>query len=119
MNQTNRPFQDHHLLALLLVGFSFFMSALVSRTVFERLPHLEDEMAYLFQARTLARGQAVIESPEPRRAFWQPFVPDRAGKRFGKYSLGWPLLLAPGAAIEQPWVVNALLSGLTVALVYR
>lgn len=104
---------------LALCLFAFGMSGLVSRTVFERLPHLEDELTYQFQARVLARGQMVIDSPDPARPFWQPFVQDRAGLRFGKYSLGWPGLLAFGVLVGQPWVVNAFLSALTVALVYR
>lgn len=109
------------IIVLILVLFSMFMSALVSRTVFERLPHLEDEVAYLFQAKTYARGQLVIDIPEPRRAFWQPFVVDYApsGNRFSKYSPGWPALLTLGVLMGQAWVINAFLSGLTVALVYR
>ncbi len=111
----------HHWLALGLALFSMVMSAFVSRSVFERLPHLEDEVAYLFQAKTYAGGHLVIDSPDPRRAFWQPFVVDYGltGKRFSKYSPGWPLVLALGVAGGQPWLVNALLSALTVALVYR
>ena len=116
-----RPLAWHHALALLLAFFAAAMSALVSRAVFERLPHLEDEVAYLYQAKTLAGGQLVIPIPEPRRAYWQPFVVDYgpSGMRFGKYSPGWPLLLAPGVLAGQPWLVNALCAALTVALVYR
>jgi hypothetical protein len=102
-----------------LVFFSILMSALVSRTVFERLPHLEDEVAYLFQARIFAHGDVVIESPQPRRAYWQPFVVDYDDRRFGKYTPGWPALLALGVMMGQPWVMNAFFAGLTVALVYR
>lgn len=109
----------HQTLVLGLVALSFFMTALVSGAVFERLPHLEDELAYLFQAKTYARGDLVIETPQPRRAFWQPFVVDLDGLRFGKYSPGWPMLLAPGVALGQPWVINAFFAALTVALVYR
>lgn len=105
--------------ALLLALFSFAMSAYLSRTVFERLPHLEDEIAYLFQARTLARGQAAIESPEPERAFWQPFVVDHEGRRFSKYTPGWPALLAVGEAIGQHWIINASLAALTTVLIFR
>lgn len=111
----------HHLAALVLVLFTFFMSALVSERVFERLPHLEDEVAYLYQARIFAGGQIVVESPEPRSAFWQPFVVDSraSGMRFGKYTPGWPAILAIGLFIGQAWLINALLSALSVALVYR
>ncbi len=120
MNTSTRSrFGYHHLLALLLVMFSFFMTALVSDRVFEHVPHLEDEVAYLFEAKLLSRGQSVIPSPQPARPFWEPFVVDLGGKRFGKYPLGWPGTLAIGVAAGQPWLVNALLGALTVALVYR
>ncbi len=111
----------HHVLALALVLFSVWMSALVSQRVFERLPHLEDEVAYLYQAKTYAGGHLVIDSPQPRRAYWQPFVVDYGptGQRFSKYTPGWPALLMLGIWMGQPWVINAFLAGLTVALVYR
>jgi hypothetical protein len=118
------PLRFHTLAALALVFFAVFMSALVSRTVFERLPHLEDEAAYLFQAKVFAHGDIVMESPTPRRAFWMPFVLDHVGPdgdsvRFGKYTPGYPLLLALGILLGQTWVINAFCAGLTVALVFR
>jgi 4-amino-4-deoxy-L-arabinose transferase-like glycosyltransferase len=107
------------LFVIACVLFSFGMSAHLSAVVFERLPHLEDELAYLYQARILARGQLVVETPEPRLAFWQPFVIDRGGNRFGKYPLGFPALLALGEIAGAGWMVNALLGALSVALIYR
>lgn len=115
----NISLKYHHWLALALILFTFLMSALVSRAVFENLPHLEDEVAYLFQARTLARGQLVVDSPEPGRPFWQPFVLDSNGNRFGKYPLGWPGMLAAGVLMGKIWIVNAWLAAMTVALAYR
>ncbi len=94
-------------------------SLIVSRTVFERLPHLEDEFAYRYQAELFARGDVSIDVPLPVRAYWQPFVLDANGQRFGKYPPGWPLLLAVGTHCGAPWIVNAWLAMLTVALVYR
>jgi hypothetical protein len=44
-------------IVIALALFAFALSALLSRTVFERLPHLEDEMAYLWGARAIAGGQ--------------------------------------------------------------
>lgn len=115
------PFSFHALAVLLLVLFAFGMSALVSDRVFERLPHLEDEVAYVFQARTYARGQWVVESPpqEIGRALWQPFVINKEGVRYGKYSPGWPMVLTFGEWLGQLWIVNALGAAFTVALVYR
>ncbi|MDZ4765701.1 MAG: glycosyltransferase family 39 protein [Chloroflexota bacterium] len=112
-------FSPHACAAALLCLFAFAMSAILSRTVFERLPHLEDEVAYLFQARTYAGGHLVIDTPEPEDAYWQPFVVDYNGRRFGKYTPGFPALLALGVLVGQTWIVNALFGAAGVALVYR
>lgn len=117
----NRNFRLHQITAIFLAFFAFVMSALISRTVFERLPHLEDEVAYLFQARVFARGDLTIDIPDPRRAYWQPFVVDHteSGQRFGKYTPGWPAILSVGVHLGQEWVINAFFAALTVALTYR
>jgi hypothetical protein len=115
----NTQNQSHRIVVILLAFFAFAMSAVLSRTVFERLPHLEDEVAYLYQARIFARGDVVIDSPEPRRAFWQPFIVDRDGTRFSKYTPGWSAQLALGVVMGEYWVINACFSLLTVALTYR
>lgn len=107
------------IVALFLTYLAMCGAAWVSRQPFERLPHLEDEFAYLYQARIFEQGDVVIDSPDPRRAYWQPFLIDYEGKRFGKYPPGWPLLLAFGTGTQIPWVVNVYFAGLTIAIVYR
>lgn len=104
---------------IVLLGLTFALTAWVSRTVFERLPHLEDELAYVHQAELFARGDVVQPSPAPRPAFWKPFVVDFQGRRFSKYSPGWSFWLAFGVMAGQRWVVNGWFAVLTVALVYR
>lgn len=108
-----------HSIVIILMLFTFGMSAFLSRSVFEHLPHLEDEVAYLFQAKVFATGAVTAPTPEPRRAYWQPFVVDYQGKRFSKYTPGWSSVLALGVIAGQPWLINALLAAMTVALVYR
>jgi 4-amino-4-deoxy-L-arabinose transferase-like glycosyltransferase len=102
-----------------MAALSFALAVLFSRTVFERLPHLEDELAYLYQARVFASGHLTVDTPSPSLAYWQPFVVDYDGQRFGKYSPGWPATLAVGEALGAAWLINAWLAALTVALVYR
>lgn len=98
---------------------TFLITAAIAFFAFERLPHLEDEVAYLFQARTLALGRLTVPSPEPEESFWTPFVLDHEGRRFGKYPPGWPALLALGVLAGAPWLVNPLLAALSVYLLYR
>ena len=128
MNDQSSPkrrLKYHPFVVICLAFFAFFMTAQVSRTEFYRLPHLEDEVTYVFQARIFARGHLVIDTPEPRKAYWQPFVVDyrendqEPSKRFGKYSPGWPLLLSLGVNLGQMWVINAFCGMLAVALAYR
>lgn len=104
---------------VLLILFSVLASALVSRWTMERLPHLEDEFAYLFQARIFQKGAVYIDTPQPANPYWQPFLINLDGKRFSKYPPAWSLLLALGTGLKLPWVVNTWLAGLNVALVYR
>jgi len=98
---------------------AFLVGNLVASGVFERVPHLEDEVAYLFQAKVFALGRMYVPSPRYPPSFFAPFVLDHAGKRFGKYPPGYSLLLALGVLSGHPWLVNALSSALTLIVVYR
>ena len=105
--------------ALVLVMIAFMLSVWISRTVFERLPHLEDEVAYIYQARVFARGDVTAAAPDPYVPFWQPFVVQHDDRLFSKYTPGWSLVLALGVIGGMPWLVNASFAALTVALTYR
>ncbi|MFQ5615953.1 MAG: hypothetical protein ACE5GO_05780, partial [Anaerolineales bacterium] len=106
-------------IALFLSLLAVAAAYLVADRVFERMPHLEDEFAYVWQARVIATGQLTIETPPHPKKFLVPFVVDHEGRRFGKYPLGWPALLGIGVwAGLRDWV-NPLLAGLGVWLTYR
>lgn len=115
----SRPGRGAGRWVLLLCAAAFLITALIAHLAFERLPHLEDEVAYLFQARTLALGRLTVPSPETPEAFWTPFVLDHEGRRFGKYPPGWPAVLSLGVLAGVPWLVNPLLAALSVYLLYR
>jgi 4-amino-4-deoxy-L-arabinose transferase-like glycosyltransferase len=103
------------LITLCLLAFAAI--ALISAQIFEYVPHSEDEVAYLFQAKVFAENRLAAPTPAYRQAFWTPFVVDYQGQRFGKYSPGWPLLLSLGVRLKAPWLVNALLATFTLALI--
>ena len=106
-------------LAIVLACFSALASAFVSDRVFERIPHIEDEFANLWQAEVMADGQIALPSPTYPRSFLVPFVVDYQGSRFGKYAPGWPATLSLGARLSVPWLVNPILGGFAVWLIYR
>lgn len=106
-------------IALLLALLTIAAAALVGFFVYDNLAHLEDEMAYVWQADLIARGDLTLATPPCPRCFLVPFVIDYQGQRFGKYPLGWPVLLALGTRLGVRWLVNPLLAGLGVWLIYR
>jgi 4-amino-4-deoxy-L-arabinose transferase-like glycosyltransferase len=96
---------------------AFITIVILSDRVFEHVPHSEDEVAYLFQAKVFAQNRLAALTPGYRQAFWTPFVLDYEGQRFGKYPPGWPFLLSLGVRLNAPWLVNALLGAATLALI--
>lgn len=101
--------------SLLAILFSY----LVADRIFERMAHLEDEMAYVWQAQAIARGVLTVPSPLEPKSFLWPFVVDYNDQRFGKYPIAWPALLSLGERVGQRSLVNPLLAGLAIWLIYR
>jgi hypothetical protein len=91
--------------------------AIISAQIFEHVPHSEDEVAYIFQAKVFAQNRLTVPTPAFDDVFWSPFVVDYQGQRFGKYHPGWPLLLSLGVRLKASWLVNAVLGPATLALI--
>ncbi|MDD2694638.1 MAG: hypothetical protein PHD58_01795 [Anaerolineales bacterium] len=107
-----------NLAALALCLVAVLAAALVSELVFERMVHIEDEMAYVWQAQAIARGQLTLPSPPHPKSFLVPFVVDYNGLRFGKYPLGWPALLGIGVFLGLRAWINPLLAGVGMWFTY-
>lgn len=105
-------------IALFMSLLAILAGFLVSDLVFERMAHIEDEMAYLWQAQVIARNQLTLPSPEQPKSFLIPFVIDYNGQRFGKYPLGWPVMLSFGVRLGIHYLVNPLLAGLGLWFTY-
>lgn len=108
----------HGTLALVLSVIALVGALQVSERVFERVPHVEDEVAFVFQANVFASGQVLADEPEHADFFRAPFVIVHEGKWFGKYTPGYPLVLSLGSLVNRTWLVNPLLAALCVWLVY-
>ena len=55
---------------------AFIVISILNHQIFERVPHSEDEVAYVFQAKVFAQNQLSVPTPANARAFWTPFVVD-------------------------------------------
>ena len=99
-------------------SLALLATLLIANTVLERLPHVQDSITYLFQAQTLAQGGLTAAAPALPEFFEQEFLLVRDGHWYGKYSPGFPALLALGVLLKQPWLVNPILATLTIPLLY-
>ena len=106
-------------LALALSALATLITGWIALNIFEDIPHLEDEFAYVWQAQVIARGQLTTPSPDNPKSFLVPFVVDHNGQRFGKYPLGWPVVLSLGERLGLRAWVNPFLAGLGIWLTYR
>ena len=85
---------------------------------FQRVPTTQDNVVYLFMARTFGEGRLWAPVPHPLIFFSQFAMLHLDGHWFGKYPPGWPLLLAAGAVINASWIVSPLISALGLGLMY-
>lgn len=87
---------------------------------FEHMPHVEDEFAYLFQARTFAEGALTLPAPpeaaQPGLEYY--LIEVREGRWYSSTLPGWPAVLALGVLAGVPWLLNPLLAGVSVLLAY-
>lgn len=101
--------------------FAFFAACALAWLSFERLPHVEDEVAFLFQARTFAGGALSVPAlPEATYAGLEHYLLDvQDGRWFATTPPGWPALLSIGVILNVPWLINPLLAFVSILLAHN
>ena len=94
------------------------IATVLSIFAYERHPHIPDEVAYLYHARYFANGVLTMPAPPISEAFDFYLMHFHKGQWFPSPPPGWPVMLALGALLNIPWLVNPVLAGLNVLLVY-
>ena len=106
-------------IALMLSVAGVLAGRWMTVNVFQGLPHVEDEMAYTWQAEVYAHGVLTAPSPPDVEEMYVPFVVNHDGQRAAKYPPGWPVVLSFGVRLGERGWVNPLLGGLAIWLIYR
>lgn len=101
--------------AWIAVGFAI-IAAIAGRFVLGNMPHVSDEVAYQFQARSLALGGLSMPAPPVPEAFNFLHLLIDHGKWYGIMNPGWPAFLAVGEILRVPWVVNPILGALVIVV---
>ncbi len=101
-----------------LAGWVLVVSGSMAWFVFEGVPHIDDSVAYLFQAKTFALGRLSVAPPADTASFAVPHLVVTDHAWFSKYFPGWPALLSLGVLGRAAWLVNPVLAAATIALAH-
>lgn len=93
-------------------------AAALSVGVYERQPHVQDEVAYLHQARMFAAGRVSMPAPPVPQAFEYFLLDVDRDHAAAAVPPGFAALLAPVVRSNLAWLVNPLFGGLNVWLLY-
>lgn len=95
-------------------------SLAVHEIVLEGIPHVSDEIVYLFQAKILVRENLVAPSPPLPDSFryLNIIIDEERSVWFGIYPPGWPLALAVFLTAGIPLHANIAINGLALLLVF-
>ncbi len=93
-------------------------SSLLNVTSYQRMPHLADEVTYLYQGRYFAQGRLSMPAPPVAEAFDLDLMTFETDRWYAPTAPGWPLLLSLGVWVGVPWLVNPLLGGINVILAF-
>lgn len=99
-----------------LSAFVFAFTTFHSVVVFDRIPHIQDEVAFLFQARCYAMGRLELEPPPVPEAFGYYLLRSTPDRWYGAMNPGWPFLLTLGEWTGTTHLLNPLISALTILL---
>jgi|GEM_PF-1293885 len=91
----------------------------VSWIIFGAIPHVGDEVCQIFVAKTFLHGQLWAQPPplELKPFFFETFLED-TNKWYPEYLPGFSLLMVPMVFLHATWLLNPLLSALTIPIAY-
>lgn len=112
--EDREPTRMDRALPFLLAGIVFAVAAVMSLGVWGRIPHIQDEVAFLFQARCYAQGRLDLPPPPEPEAFEYYLLRVQDGKWYGAMNPGWPLVLAGAMKLGFAPLLNPLLGALGV-----
>jgi len=105
----------------LLALAAVIATAYINTEYASRLPHVPDEVSYIFQARVLASGNFSAPAPpvpDSFEFFYPPLIALSDGKWASIYPFGHPIVLAIGVKLGILWLMPPLVGGATLLLLF-
>ncbi len=101
-----------------LAAWAFAAAAFLGWAAYQHHPHVPDEVAYLLHANYLADGRLFLPPPPVPAGFDVDLMFLHDGRWYSPVPIGWPAVLAVGAWLGVPWLVNPALGAASVLLAY-
>ena len=104
-----------------VAGGAFGVTLFLIYSYASQMPHVQDSVSYIFQAKVLASGGLAAAAPPAIEAFNfedPPFVVLNDGKWASVYPFGHPLALAIGLRLGAMWLVPPLLGAASVLIIF-
>jgi hypothetical protein len=94
------------------------VAATLNYFAYERHPHIPDEVTDYTRAKYFAEGILTSQPPQVPEAF-EIYLMQVDGDRYYPVApIGWPAVLSLGILLGAPWLVNPVLAGLNLILIY-
>lgn len=97
--------------------FVFILTNVLSYFLFNHIPHIHDEIDYLFQAKIFKINRLYVPSPPAKDFFDFPHMINN-GRWYSQYTPGYPFLLLLGLLLGAPWILNPLLAAFAIVIFY-
>jgi hypothetical protein len=108
-------------LAILLAAAAFGMLFHISRDVNQAMPHVPDEVSYVFQAKIFASFRLTTPVPDVKSAFnffYPSLLTESGGHWASIYPFGHPIMLALGELVGAVWLVPPIIGALCILLIF-
>jgi|GEM_PF-1234437 len=102
-----------------MVSIAFAIIATAAITVLDKIPHVTDSVAYLFQAKALAKGMFAIPAGNMPEFYMPHFYYQSDGRMISLFQPGWPLILSLGVLLKAEFLVNPMLGAITLWPAYK
>ncbi len=108
-------------LIYLIAVAAFGVLVYIARNVNQGVPHVPDEVSYVFQAKIFSSFHLTAPIPPVRDAFeffYPSLLVDSGGQWASIYPFGHPMMLAIGQLVGAIWLIPPILGALSIVLIY-
>lgn len=100
------------------ISWTFLTTAFLSFFVYQRHPHIPDEVIYLYQARYFAEARLTTPAYPVPEAFSLYLVPYLDRQWYSPFPPGWPAILSLGVKTGGYWLINPFLAALCIFMAF-